>query len=135
MADITVLTNEYATLVYNEDKKIIHHTFLKPIGGQAFRDILLAGVDCMKKYSATKWLSDDRQNSALSDEDSKWAMTVWSKLAIEAGWKTWALVVPHDIMGRLNMNEFVNMYSRRGVRVMVFTELDKAVAWLDGIPN
>ncbi len=135
MADLTILSNEYATLVYHEDKKIVHHTFLKPIGGQPFRDILLAGVDCMTKYGATKWLSDDRENSELSPEDGKWATTVWSKLVQEAGWKTWALVVPNDIMGRLNMVEFVNLYSKRGVRVMVFTKLEEAIAWLDSIEN
>ncbi|MBA3867734.1 MAG: hypothetical protein H0X30_01120 [Anaerolineae bacterium] len=135
MADITILSNEYATLVYNEDKKIVHHTFLKPIGGQEFRDVLLAGVDCLKKYQATKWLSDDRENSALSPEDGKWATQEWAKLVTAAGWKTWALVVPHDILGRLNLIEFVNLHSRRGVRVNVFTDPEQAITWLDGIEN
>jgi len=131
VTDITILSNEFATLVYHDDKKVVHHTFLKPIGGQAFRDVLLAGVDCMKKYGATKWLSDDRENSALSPEDGRWATHEWSKLAIDAGWKAWALVVPNEIMGRINMIEFVNLYSRQGVRVMVFTKPDEAMAWLD----
>ncbi|MBI1282117.1 MAG: hypothetical protein GC179_28580 [Anaerolineaceae bacterium] len=131
MADLTILTNEYATLVYHEDTKIVHHTFLQPIGGQPFRDILLAGVDCMTKYGATKWLSDDRENSELSPDDGKWATTIWAKLVQDAGWKSWALVVPNDILGRLNMVEFVNLYSKRGVRVQVFTKLEEALAWLE----
>ncbi len=135
MADITILSNEYVNLVYHEDKKVVHHTFLKPINGQPFRDILLAGIDCFIKYGATKWLSDDRENSGLSPEDSKWATDVWSKLVQEAGWKTWALVVPNDLIGRLDLVEFVTLYSKRGVRVMVFTKLEEAIAWLDGIEN
>ena len=135
MANLTVLSNEYATLVYNEDKKLVHHTFLQPIGGQEFRNVLLAGLDCFKKYGATKWLSDDRLNSALSREDGKWATQEWSKMVLDAGWKTWALVVPHDIMGRLNLIEFVNLYHKQGVRVNVFTDPDAAISWLDGIEN
>jgi len=130
VADITVLSNEYATLVYHEESKVIHHTFLKPIGGQPFRDVLLAGVDYMVKYGSTKWLSDDRENSELSPEDGKWATTIWSKLVLDAGWKSWALVVPNDIMGRINMVEFVTMYSKLGVRVQVFTKLEDALIWL-----
>jgi len=135
MPNLTILSNEFATLVYNEDKKVVHHTFLKPIGGEEFRNVLLAGIDCFKKYGATKWLSDDRLNSALSPEDGKWATQVWSKLVQDAGWKTWALVVPHDILGRLNLIEFVNLYSNRGVKVMVFTNLDEAMTWLDKQAN
>ena len=135
MADITILSNEYATLVYHEEKKIVHHTFLKPIGGQEFRNVLLSGVHCFEKYGATKWLSDDRENSALSPEDGQWATQEWSKLVRAAGWKTWAIVVPDDIMGRLNMIEFVNLYSRQGVRVMVFTKLEEAIEWLDKQSN
>jgi hypothetical protein len=135
MAEITILSNEYVSLVYHEDKKIVHHTFLKPVGGQPFKDILLAGVDCFIKYGATKWLSDDRQNSELYPEDRKWATNVWSKLVQDAGWKSWALVVPNDMMGRLNLVEFVNMYSKRGVRVQVFTKLEEAIDWLDQQPN
>ena len=135
MADITILSNEFATLVYHEDKKVVHHTFLKPIGGQEFRDVLLAGVDYLRKYGATKWLSDDRENSALSPEDGRWATKEWSKLVQDAGWKTWALVVPYDIMGRLNLIEFVNLYSNRGVKVMVFTKPEEAMEWLDKQEN
>lgn len=135
MPDITALSNDYATLIYHEEKKVVHHIFHKPIGGEEFRAVLLTGVDYLKQYGATKWLSDDRLNSALSPEDSKWATQTWAKMVREAGWKTWALVVPHDIMGRMNMIEFVNLHSRHGVRVMVFTDPDAAITWLDSVEN
>jgi hypothetical protein len=135
VADITILSNEYATLVYHEDKKIVHHTFLKSIGGQPFQNILISGVKYMQLSSATKWLSDDRLNSELSAKDTKWATKEWFKLAQDAGWKSWALVVPHDIFARLNLVEHVNHYSKRGIRVMVFTDPDEALAWLDTAEN
>ena len=66
MSEIIIIQNEYATLVYHPDEKIVHHTFHKPIGDQEFRNVLNTGAKTLKKYNASKWLSDDRGNSALS---------------------------------------------------------------------
>ena len=32
-------------------------------------------VEILKKHGCQKWLSDDRNNSALSPEDTEWSMT------------------------------------------------------------
>lgn len=135
MTDITIIDNEYASLVYHEDTKIVHHTFHQPVGGEKFRQILEAGVPFLEKYGATKWLSDDRLNSELSAEDTKWATQEWFKQSQDAGWKSWALVVPMDIFARLNLIEHVNHYSKRGIRVMVFTDVEQALAWLEPLEN
>jgi len=127
---ITLIKNEYSTLVCQPDAKIVHHTFHRTIGGEAFRNILNTGVDAMEKYKASKWLSDDRENSALSPEDTEWSKNNWFPRAVKAGWKYWALVVPQDVMAQLNLQEFVDSYSEQGLRIMVFTDPDEAMEWL-----
>jgi hypothetical protein len=129
-APTKVIDNEFGSLIYYPDKKIVHHMFKKPIGGEHLRNLLMAGVDLLKTNGATKWLSDDRGNSALSEEDSKWGVEVWFPQAKAAGWLYWALVVPHDMLGRINMTEFVMNYAQQGIRVAVFTEPEKALEWL-----
>lgn len=131
MSSITVLANEYATLVYHPDQKIVHHTFHKPISGDEFRQVLNTGAELLDKYGAAKWLSDDRANSALSEEDTEWSKTHWFPRAMSAGWKFWAIVVPEDVMGKMNMKEFVDSYYEQGLRIMVFTEPEKALRWLE----
>jgi hypothetical protein len=130
MVEAPVLNNEYATLVFHEDTKIVHHTFHKVIGGDSFRSVLNSGVELLKQNHAQKWLSDDRNNSALSDEDTQWSMTQWFPRAKEAGWKYWALVVPEDMMARLNLKDFVDSYYDQGLRIMVFTDPNVAMDWL-----
>lgn len=131
MSETKVLDNEYATLTFHDDHKIVHHTFHKAIGGDDFRAVLNTGVDLLSKHHAAKWLSDDRHNSALSDEDTNWSMTNWFPRAKEAGWKFWGLVVPPDLMARLNLKEFVDMYYEQGLRIMVFTDPNEAMTWLE----
>jgi hypothetical protein len=130
---VTVLDNEYATLKYHPDTKIVHHVFHKPISGAEFRNVLNEGVKLLQQYGAHKWLSDDRNNSALSDEDTEWSKTDWFPRAQAAGWRFWALVVPADLMARLNLKEFVDTYYELGLRTMVFTEPEEARKWLAGV--
>lgn len=130
MSEMTIIQNDYATLVYDSDEKIVHHTFHKPIGDQKFRDVLLTGIKTLEQYKASKWLSDDRGNSALSPEDTEWSMNTWFPQAVKAGWKYWALVVPKDMMARMNLKEFVDSYYKQGLRIAVFSEPEEAMKWL-----
>lgn len=130
MDKITIIQNEYATLVYHPETKIVHHTFYKPIGGQEFRDVLNTGIKTLAENQASKWLSDDRGNSALSREDTEWSKENWFPWAVKAGWKYWALVVPDDIMARLNLKEFVDSYLDQGLVIKVFTKPEEAMKWL-----
>jgi hypothetical protein len=61
MSVITIEQNDYATMYYHPESKIVHHEFHKFIYGDVFRAFLLKGTETMKKYGATKWLSDDRK--------------------------------------------------------------------------
>lgn len=127
---ITVIKNEYATLLYHPDTKIVHHTFHKPLGGDDFRAVLSAGIELLIEHKAIKWLSDDRGNSLISPEDTAWARDEWSPRAVATGWKYWALVVPDDILARMNLKTAVDSYLDMGLRVMVFSKPEKAMEWL-----
>lgn len=127
---VTVLNNEFATVWYHADGKIVHHQFHKFIYGQAFRDVLSRGADIFEQYSANKWLSDDRNNSALPADDSAWAIETWNPRVLNCGWTHWAVVMPEKVIGQMNMQRFIQMYSEMGVTVKAFTDPDEALAWL-----
>jgi len=130
MPEMTIIQNEYATLIYHPDTKIVHHTFHQPISGDKFRQVLNTGIDLLQQHQASKWLSDDRNNLALPEDDTQWSKTDWFPRAVKAGWKYWALVVPEDFMGRVNMKEFVDSYLDQGLTIKVFTHPDDAIQWL-----
>lgn len=130
MSPMTIIDNEYATLWYHPEHKIVHHKFHKFIHGQAFRDILDTGYQTMKQYGANKWLSDDRNNSALPPADGQWAIEDWQPRVIAVGWKFWAIVMPEKVVGQMNMRQFIKQNADAGVAVQVFTDADEAMTWL-----
>ena len=130
MSNSTVLQTEYATLWYHPEKKIVHHEFHKFIHGQEFRQVLEKGLEIFKEHGASKWLSDDRKNSTLTQEDSEWALTDWNPRVVDAGWKYWAIVMPDKVVGQMNMQRFIDLYATKGVTIQIFDDSDEALNWL-----
>ena len=130
MATQTIIDNDIVGLVYHPDSRIVHHEFKRFVHGDSFRSVLMQGCDLMATNGASKWLSDDRGNSALTPEDSAWATTVWFPAVKAAGWKHWAVVLPESVVGQLNMRQWVDMYKGLGINSQVFTDPAKAMEWL-----
>lgn len=133
MQSQVIIDNEYATLWYHPQGKIVHHQFHKFIHGDAFREVLNRGLDAFTTYGAQKWLSDDRHNSTLTKEDGEWAITDWSTRVFAADWKYWAVVLPDRKIGQINLNMFMREYITRGLEVRAFEDPDEARQWLESV--
>ena len=131
MSEITIIDNEFVTLWYHPDTKIVHHQFHQFLHGDPFRETLNTGTELLKKYGAQKWLSDNRKNTALSKEDTDWGKTDWFPRTVEAGWKYWAIVQPEQVLGKMNMKRLAKTYSEQGVTTEFFSDPDEAMAWLE----
>jgi hypothetical protein len=130
MEPIIILDDPSYTLRYHPQDKIVHHELRAYVHGPRFRNILDKGLEIFKKYRASKWLSDDRGNNALTAEDAHWAQTDWSPRVIAAGWKFWAVVMPEKVMGQANMKRWIKDFSDRGVTVRAFSGPHEAYLWL-----
>lgn len=129
MAEV-IYDSEYITVLYHPETNMIHHTIHKTVPFPILTEATDAGTEALRRYGATKWLSDDRKNTALSQESLEYALSDWGARTVRAGWKYWALVVPTAFSGRLDMTRLVEHCYNLGVRVMVFTDLEEAHNWL-----
>jgi len=128
-----VYESDYAIVRAYPETKIVHHEIKKFIFGEHFKDMMLKGAEAFEKYQCTKWLSDDRHNSALRPEDRQWGEEVWEPRIIESGWKAWALVMPEKVIGQMNMKQIVERYASMGIEVKAFTDPEEALTWLKGL--
>lgn len=135
MSRITIVDNDYITVEYWEEKGIIYHTVHQPVGGPVLRDALNTATEELGRRGACKWLSDDRKNGPLSDEDREWGFNDWNRRAVDTGWKYWALVVPQELAAAGAMSQTIEDLWGIGLRVMVFTDVASAVEWLDSQPG
>jgi hypothetical protein len=126
----TVVDNEFISVRFHPREKIVHHELHQFVFGERFREGLLAGVELLEQHGATKWLSDDRKNSALPSADVEWGKREWFPRALAAGWKYWALVQPEAAVGQMNMRRISHAYALAGVTVRVFDDASEALEWL-----
>jgi hypothetical protein len=127
----TIIDNEFITMWYHPDEKILHHQFhTRVIFGEYFRGALNKGSELLKENNACKWLSDDRTNVVFTQEDMIWGMHDWSSRALEAGWKYWAIVKPRHAFGMISFDEFIHDYKQKGLIIELFDDVEKAFEWL-----
>lgn len=130
MSKELIMDNEFISLWYYPDTKIIHHEIKKYVFGTTLQEMFVKGCDLMKEKGAKKWLSDDRNNNALTQKDTEWVTTVWFPKMVENGWKYWAIVQPEKIIGQINMKKFARTYAEKGVIANMFSDPDEAMKWL-----
>jgi hypothetical protein len=131
MPAIRVRDDEYVTMVYYPETKILHHQIHKFFFGQTYRDIFNTGVQVFKKYGACKWLSDDKSVTSFTKEDVEWGYKEWFPRMIESGWKYWALILPEKVIGQVAVKRMAENYTSQGVQTRTFTSIDEAKKWLE----
>lgn len=131
MSEIIIVDNEFITVKYLDDKKLIYHTVHKPIPGEMLNAATDAGTDALEKYGVCKWLSDDRKNGPLSPEAMEYGFKVWIPRTMAAGWKYWANVVPEELVSAAALAPVMEELHSIGLRMMVFTDVEEGFEWLD----
>ncbi|MCL4249168.1 MAG: hypothetical protein KJ065_13560 [Anaerolineae bacterium] len=129
----TILETDYATLWYYPDSRIVHHQFHRFIHGEKFREVLETGLKVFRERGASKWLSDDRKNSALPQADAEWGLGDWNPRVFKEGWKYWAVVMPDKVAGQMNLNRLMKENIDLGLTVKAFEDPDEAMAWLESV--
>lgn len=127
---ITLVDNDAMALWYHPKEKIIHHQFRQFVHGELLCQMMTKGADVFVEKGVHKWLSDDRGNGPMREEDVKWLQTNWLPRVLAAGWKFWAVVMPLSTLGQMNMRRWIKMYADMGVTAKAFSDLDEAFDWL-----
>lgn len=133
MSEIIIADNEFITVKYLDDKGIIYHVVHKPLPDQVLKDAVNAGTEALAKYGVCKWLSDDRKNGPVSPEIAQWGREDWNPRTIAVGWKYWANVVPEEVASAGALAPIMEDLYRLGLRLMVFTDIESALEWLNSL--
>jgi hypothetical protein len=125
-----VYESEHISVWCYREARIIHHQMHKYCLGQPFREGLSAGTRAMVQHGAIGWLSDDRLNGPIPEDDERWATTTWFPQTKAAGWQYWAMVWPERAVAKLNVKRFIELYRTRGIDAQLFVDPTTAQLWL-----
>jgi len=124
---------EHITVWCYPEQRLVYHQMHKPCRGEPFRAALTAGTQALQRHTAVAWLSDDRLNGPLPEDDEQWGTTVWFQQTKAAGWQYWAMVLPERAVGKLNVKRLLELSRKRGIESQCFASPGLALDWLQGL--
>jgi hypothetical protein len=131
MPATTIRKDEFVTMFYYPESKILHHQMHKFFFGQTFRDIMNTATDVFQKYGVQKWLADDTAVTAWTKEDQEWGSSDWFPRALKSGWRYWAIIMPQNTLGQLAVKRVAEKYAAHGIQTRTFSSVDEAKKWLE----
>ncbi len=123
------------TIKYYPDFQIIHHHVVERLNGNEMYQLLTACIQTLRTKKANKWLSEDPPHMAYTKEMLEEGTLKWLSDALEAGWKYWAIIKPKNMIGQLNFELMMKMYSEKGIESRAFDDIDSAIEWLKNLPS
>jgi len=133
MSKLLVLENEFAHVWFHSGVGAVHTQLHKFIWGDAYQEILNAGLDVLVAEGATKWLSENREATVHSRADTDWVISELLPRARKAGLWFWAIVPPANVIGQMNMERILVEAQKLGIVGRIFSEVEHAFAWLESL--
>ena len=97
---------------------------------EEFRAALMRALDPIREKQSQGYLSDTRKVKVIVHTDQAWANEVWIPLLVKAGVKRFALVTAASGLGKLNVEDVIDLVDNRGVLMRGFGSLADARQWL-----
>jgi hypothetical protein len=90
----------------------------------------MRALDPIREKRALGYLSDTRKIKVIVHTDQAWANEVWIPLLVAAGVKRFALVTAASGLGKMNVEDVIDLVDNRGVLMQGFSSLADARQWL-----
>lgn len=87
---------------------------------------ILAGI---RKKSAGALVSDNRRLEGVGDQDQLWLRDTWMPLAVAAGVRRIAVVLPHHGLGKLASEEIIGRFGKTAFVTRTFSKPSEATEW------
>ena len=126
----TIVDNEYATLTYHPQTRILHNQLKKLPPVETMKDLLNKACEAMKSHHATKFLTDARNSATLPKEFDEWRQNDWLPRMVSAGWKFWAPVFPVSTITKMHIQRFSQGFEAVGVKVHPCADPAEGITWL-----
>lgn len=90
----------------------------------------MRALDPIREKRSVGYLSDTRKVKVIVHTDQVWANEVWIPLLVAAGVKRFALVTAASGLGKMNVEDVIDLVDNRGLLMRGFSTLADARQWL-----
>jgi hypothetical protein len=95
-----------------------------------FREVLVTGLDILKKNKLSRWVGDVRRLGAVAEEDQAWSNQEWFPEALSAGVNKMAVIISEDIFNQLSVEDIMNKVDTANFSTHYFSAPEEAMHWI-----
>jgi hypothetical protein len=121
----------YATICWDDTNHWLVLKWIGVIQGEKLKEAANKAIELLKLKGGSKWLADDSEMGAWSQEDVKWLIEDWHPRAVAAGLRYMAIVNPGGALGRLSSNNINRKVVTELVTTVYFGNIEEAKNWLN----
>ena len=86
-------------------------------------------LDAIRAIGATSLVSDNRRLEGVADQDQLWLRDTWTPLAVDAGLRRIAVVLPQRGLGRIASERILGQVEMKAFSTRTFTTVSEAMEW------
>ena len=120
----------YVSIRWDSLNKHVHSEWKGFANSEELRAALLKGIQAIADNHAAAYVSDARKLKVIVHEDQRWVQETWMPLALRAGLKRLAFVTAGTGLGRLTIEDVVDLIHHQGLESRTFSSLDAARHWV-----
>lgn len=119
-----------ATVHWDESAKCVHLEWKGFVHGEKGQTALLTALDFFKTKSTDRWLADTRKLKVVSEEDQRWVNEIWFPMAISAGVRRMAIIVPESVLAQMSIRRLMSKVKDEDLETAYFSSVEEGKAWL-----
>jgi hypothetical protein len=124
------LDEPWLTISWEPQHGCVYAEFKAFANSSEFRAGTLSILDAIQARRADSLVSDNRRLEGVSDQDQLWLRDTWVPLAVAAGLKRIAVVLPHRGLGKIASEEILGQIGPTTFATRTFTTPSEATEWV-----
>ena len=132
----TILDNEYASLTYEEDLKVLTITWKnKKLTLEEYQRPFSIALEFMKTKPVYNYISDIRDQGIISPDYRRWLQEVAMPEAAKAGLKRVVGVANVNVFKQYYINNVFQSAKKFGIPFKMFNTIEEAKKWFGEFKN
>lgn len=115
---------------WDSENNCVHSVWKGFANSDEFRAALMKGLQAVREMHATGYVSDTRMIKVIVHEDQKWANETVIPAMAAAGLKRMAMVTASSGLGKITVEEIVQMVDNKPLLMRTFSAEAPALRWI-----
>jgi hypothetical protein len=115
---------------WDAENNCVHSVWKGFANSAEFKAALMKGLQAVRERHATGYVSDTRKIRVIVHEDQKWANETVIPAMAAAGLRRLAMVTADSGLGKITVEEIVQMVDNRPLLMRSFSAVGPALKWI-----